>query len=882
MQPGQNLLHYRLVDKLGEGGMGVVWKANDTTLGRDVAIKLLPQALSTDAERLARFELEARSLAALNNPHIAAIYGLHEVEGQRFIAMEYVQGEDLAKLLKRGPLRIEDAVAIARAVAEALSTAHASGVVHRDLKPANVMLTPDGEPKVLDFGLAKAVAPEPTASGSQPSGPSLSPTLTSLGTVAGVILGTAAYMSPEQARGRPVDRRADLWALGAMLYEMLTGKAPFEGETISDTLASVLKTEPDWDALPAETPPAVRRVVRRCLEKDPRNRLHDAADARIELAQAFDEDEAGVAASGAAARRSPWPLAAGVALALVGGAVLGYALRGGGTTEAPRNRIVATLTAPPDVTVDVRMLSLALSPDGEQLAFVGVDAAGRSHLYVRRLDAGDARRLDGTEGARTPFWSPDGREIGFHSGTRLSRVPAEGGTPRVIAEANGRTGAWGADGTILFSTLSQGEPMLGPLLRVQAEGGAVEIVEGTQVGRQCRSMAPQFLADGRHFIYQVEDLEGDRGGVYLGELGSTEVTRLIDGLWNAAWGDGRLVYVKDDMLMTQPLDLRARRLTGEPRRVAGPVVRQNYPFHGFFATALTGGRLVYLHGDQSAGLAEVVWVDRTGTELGRPGIQGDLYNPRLSRDGRRLVLDVSTKETHGDIWIFDLARGSSRRLTRDPVDESRPVWLPDESRVVFFRVPDLYAIDAGGGAEAQAILRNDNGKIMCDVSPDGRWAMFFERDQDGANLRVVDIGTGEDRDWLRTDHDEIDGRFSPDGRWVAYVSNESGDNEIYVDRFPERDERFRVSTAGGSWPVWRRDGRELFYVSPTGDLMAVPVDMDSERDPVGTPQKLFATRLRREYFDVSPDGQRFMLLQLLDPKVSALTLIQNWGEGAGG
>ncbi|HEY5657821.1 MAG TPA: protein kinase, partial [Myxococcota bacterium] len=690
--------------------------------------------------------------------------------------------------------------------------------------------------------------------------------------------------APEQLEGGEADARSDLWALGCVLYEMATCKRAFDGKSQASLIASIMGGAPTpISRLAPLSPPGLERIVQACLAKDPADRLQSAHDIRMQLQWlAEGGSQAGVPAPVAQRRRRRARLALIVvaAVALLGGAVLGYALRGGGTMEAPRERIVSTLLAPPDVTVDVRMLSLALSPDGDQLAFVGVDGAGRSHLYVRRLDSGDARRLEGTEGARTPFWSPDGREIGFYSGTRLSRVPAEGGTPRVIAEVNGRTGAWGADGTILFSPTSQGGTMPGSLLRVNAEGGAVEAVEGTQAARECRSLSPQFLADGRHFIFQVEDLEGDRGGVYLGELGSTEVTRLKEGLWNAAWGDGRLVYLKDDMLMSQALDLGARRLTGEPRRVAGPVVRQNYPFWGFFATALTGERLVYLHGEQSAGLAEAVWVDRAGTELGRPGIKGDLYSPRLSRDGRRLALDVSTQETHGDIWIFDLARGSSRRLTQDTIDESRPVWLHDDSRIVFFRIPDLYVIDAGGSAEAQALLRNDNAKFTCDVSPDGRWAMFSERDEDGMNLRVIDIDSGEDRDWLHTDHDEKDCRFSPDGRWLAYVSNESGDDEVYVDRFPDRGERFRVSTAGGSSPVWRRDGRELFYVSQTRDLMAVPVDMESELAPIGTQQKLFTTRLRRAYFDVSPDGERFILLQLVEPEVSALTLIQNWNDGA--
>jgi serine/threonine protein kinase len=874
MEPGLQLGHYRLVEKIGEGGMGVVWKAVDTTLDRIVAIKLLPETFAADAERVARFEREAKSLAALNDPHIAGIYGLHEAEGRRFIAMEYVDGEDLAQRLVRGPLAIVDAVEIARTVADALSTAHANGVVHRDLKPANVKLTADGAPKVLDFGLAKAVAPEGTLSGSDPSAAGLSPTMTSLGTVAGVILGTAAYMSPEQARGRAVDRRADVWALGAMLYEMLTGRAPFDGETVSDTLASVLKSEPDWNALPADTPPAVRRLLRRCLEKNPRLRLHDAADARIELTHAFDDPEPAAEIS-TAPRVSRGALLLMTVVAVIGGGLLGFTLRGGGDTSATdAPRIVSALEAPEGVTLNVRQLPLAVSPSGDQLVFVGVDDEGRSHLYVRRLDARDARRIDGTEGAQTPFWSPDGSEIAFHSGTRLLRVPVEGGTPQVIAEVSGRDGTWNRNGTILLGAINNG-----PLLRIDASGEGFAALDGTSFGPGSGALAPQFLPDGRHYIFQVDDLGGDNNGVYLGELGSVDVTRLVHTQWNASYGDGRLLYVKDDMLVAQPLDLASRRLTGEPRRVAGPVLRLNYPFHGFFSTASGGNRLAYLHGSQAAGLAELVWVDRAGDELERTGIRGDLYNARLSKDGRRVVLDVSTSETHGDIWIYDLARGSSRRLTRDPIDESRPSWTPDESSIVFFRIPDLYTIDVAEGSEARVIYSDPREKILTDLSPDGRSAMFFEIDDDNdRNLRVLDLASGEARDWLNTEYSEMDGRFSPDGQWVAYVSMETGVQEIYVDRFPERGERFRISTEGGSWPIWRRDGKELFYFSTTNDVMAVPMAMDSATSPIGTPKKLFSPRLRRDYFDVSPDGQRFLLIERIDPQVSSITLVQGWAD----
>lgn len=356
------------------------------------------------------------------------------------------------------------------------------------------------------------------------------------------------------------------------------------------------------------------------------------------------------------------------------------------------------------------------------------------------------------------------------------------------------------------------------------------------------------------------------------------MTRLVETLWNAVYVEGQLLYLRDDVLVAQPLDVAAGTLTGEPRTIADGLLTLNYPMHTFIAVAPTGNRLAFLRGDQAAGIAEIVWVDRSGVELERPGIRGDLYNPRLSHDGRRLALDVSTAETLGDVWVFDLARGSSRRLTRDPIDESRPTWPGDDSQLYFFRVPDLYRIDAAGASEPQLVYQTPNQKVLFDVAPDGRRGLFFERTQGRYDLRVLDLETGEAGDWLRgvSERSETHARFSPDGRWVAYLSDESGRMELYLERFPERGERFRVSAGGGNWPVWRRDGRELFYVSITGDLMAVPIEMESDRNPIGKPVRLFSPRLREAYFDASADGQRFLLVERIDPDVRSITLIQNW------
>jgi Tol biopolymer transport system component len=454
------------------------------------------------------------------------------------------------------------------------------------------------------------------------------------------------------------------------------------------------------------------------------------------------------------------------------------------------------------------------------------------------------------------------------------RVPVDGGAPQHVADVDGRDGTWNADGTILIGSVETG-----PLKRVSADGGQPVPLDGTITGIGQSALAPQFLPDGKHFIYQREDLGHGKLGIWLGELGSPDSTPILDTFFNAQVAAGRLVYVKDDMLMAQRFDVGKRALTGEPIRVAGPVLRSNYPFHGFFSVAPAGQRLVYLQGTQAAGLAEVVWVDRSGVELSRPGIHGDLYNPQLSPDGRRLAIDISTHETHGDIWVFDLARGSSTRLTRDPKDESLPQWTPDGSRIVFFRVPDLYEIDAVGGAEGRRIYSDDSENFATDVSRDGRFVLFSSQKDGPSKIRVLDRETGEARDWLATEAVEDEARFSPDGRWIAYVSAESGRTEVYIDRFPDRGERFRVSTDGGSWPRWRADGKELFWVSDTNHMMAVTLDMDSDRNPIGTPQQLFSTRLRRSYFEPTADGERFLLLQRIEPEIDSITLIQNWSEG---
>jgi len=865
LQPGQTLLHYRIVDKLGEGGMGEVWKAEDTTLDRDVAIKILPPSFGEDPERLARFEREAKSLAALNHPNVASLYGLHDVDGTRFISMECVEGEDLSKRILRGPLPVQEVVPIATGIAEALTAAHARGIIHRDLKPANVLLTPDGQPKVLDFGLAKTALFD-AASGSS-SDPSTSPTITSLGTVAGVLLGTAAYMSPEQARGKPVDKRADTWALCCIIYEMLTGNSPFPGETISDTLASVLKTEPDWNAIPDDTPQALIAIIRRGLAKNRRERWQDAGDLRFELECVFDRPDA--IATTTPTNRRLGVYAALLLLGLVAGAALRHVWIQPPTTEFSRARTVSEIHAPADVTFSAREVGLALSADGTRLAFTAIGDDGRQNLYLRSLDALDTRQLSGTEGAAEPFWSPDGMEIAFHTPRGLLRIGVNDAQPRTIGDQRGSSGTWNEDGVILYCR----ENSRGKVQRLELATGIDEELSHPSLGKGgCESVA--FLPDGQHYLVEYND-GSNSSGVFLARLGTEEVQLLIDVKTNAVYSAGHLLYHDGSELLAQRLDPDSYALVGQPFVVADPVFAINFPFHGLFTAARDRERIAYIEGTGESLRTEAVWFDRTGKVTERTGIIGDLYNPVLSDDGSRLLIDMSTYETEGDIWWFDLVRGSRRRLTSDPIDESSPVWSHDEQSFYFFRGLDLYVYDLAGSEEERLLPESKNSRSPADVSADGT-LLFREEIESLGDLFYMDPESGEVQPWMTTEHAEENGVFSPDDSWVAYESDESGVFEIYLDRFPDHGERFQVSRDGGSQPRWSRDGRELLYVSANREIVAVPVDLQSERKPIGEPTTLFRANLRLDYFDVHPDGEHFLIIERLDPKINRAILLDDW------
>ncbi len=897
--------------------MGEVYRATDTTLGRQVAIKVLPDSLAADADRIARFEREAKTLASLNHPNIAHIYGFEKSSGVHALVMELVEGPTLADRIAQGAIPIDEALPIAKQIAEALEAAHEQGIIHRDLKPANLKVREDGTVKVLDFGLAKAMEPAGAASAHA----TMSPTLSLHATQAGVILGTAAYMSPEQARGAAVDKRTDLWAFGVVLYEMLTGTRLFEGATISDTLAQVLMKEPSWSALPVNTPAAIRKLLRRCLQKDRKQRLPDAAMIRLEIEDALTAPAADTSSAGAAAAAASPPgtrlawLAFAVAVLVAVGLALPAVrhLREAPPLVAPETRLDITTPAGGDP------LSFALSPDGRQIVFAAA-GDGPSRLWLRSLGATTAQPLAGTDGAVSPFWSPDSRSVGFFAGGQVQRLDLGGGAPRTLAAAPGaRGGTWNADGVILFA------PGGGGLSRVAATGGTV--VPVTTLDRQVSHRWPVFLPDGRHFLFYAQG-GPDTGGIWLGALDGTAPTRLTaadtagtylpGGPGGAeALGDGGwLLWVRAGTLVAQRLDLAGLALTGDPVPLADAVAVDGTFFRSAVSVSAPG-LVAYRTG--AASRRHLTWRDRTGTVLGTLGApdENGLSSPNVAPDGRRVAV-FRTVQGNTDLWLLDGTRTS--RFTFDAGLDRFPIWSPDGGRIVFDSertgTRNLYVKEASGAGTETLLVDSAQTKAATDWSADGRFLLYQSSDpQTGFDLWVRPMA-GDQTPWivLKTPFDERTGRFSPDGRWVAYMSNESGRMEIYVRPFvppassgtasgavsgassgtasgtvsgaaaPAPSGQWQVSTAGGIYPSWRADGEALYYLGPGGAMMAAPITVRGTALEPGTPVALFPTQIygggvhnaQGRQYDVTRDG-RFLINTVLDDATATpITLILNW------
>ncbi len=890
IEPGTKLGQYEITGPLGAGGMGEVWRARDTTLDRDVAIKVLPEAFASDAERLARFNREAKLLASLNHPGIAVIHGLHEEEGVRFLAMELVPGEDLAKRLERGTLPVEEGLRIGLQVAQALEAAHAQGVIHRDLKPANIVVTPEGRAKVLDFGLAKGFDDEPAASSG--TSPTMSPTVTSAGTVAGLILGTAAYMSPEQARGKPLDRRTDIWSFGCVLYECLAGGMLYRGESVSDSIGAILHKEPDWSTLPPGLPPTIRLLLDRCLTKDRENRLHDIADARIELERAIGDPKGaalGLASGGTAgapqkASRLPWLLMP-VTLAL--GLALGWLVRGGppaaeavrSSLPAPEGTSYFSTGQGPGGTGPV-----AISPDGRQLAFVVRTENGEALLHVRPLDSLASHPLAGTEGARFPFWSPDSSTIGFFAAGKLRKISAAGGPSLALCDApSGRSGTWNRDGVIVFAPDGSG-----PLHRVSAAGGpstpVTEIAEGSD---EQTHRWPWFLPDGRHFLYLARRSgAGERESpIKIGSLDGGEDKVVLDLPSNAVYASGHLLYARDNTLMAHPFDPSTRELTGDPFPVAEHVLHDAAYDRSVFAVS-DQGVLVYQQGSSQSG-SRLLWFDRDGNELGEVGQPAPYTSPVLSPDGRFVAVQVlDTDGGSADLWTYELSRNLRTRFTFDAGNDVAAVWSPDGEQVVFSSDRegkfDLYVKSLSGDQPERLLLKSDSDKFVSDWSPDGRFLSFstLGNPQTRRDLWVLPLEeNAEPVPFRQTEFSEWNGRFSPDGRWKAYVSDESGRPEVYVTPFPGPGRRWQVSTEGGTRPYWRREGNEIVYLDLDRSLVAAAVDGSGTSFQVSRVSNLFEIIPATPWGQYVPssDLQRFLVNSASGAVSEApLTLVLNW------
>jgi serine/threonine protein kinase/Tol biopolymer transport system component len=890
LEPGQRVGSYEILSFVASGGMGEVYRARDTTLGRNVALKVLPEGVATDRERLARFQREAEMLAALNHPNIAAIYGVEKSGGITALVMELVDGSTLADRIAQGALSIEEALPIAKQIAEALEAAHEQHIIHRDLKPANIKVRPDATVKVLDFGLAKALDATGAVGGSSVL---TSPKITTPAmTQAGVILGTASYMSPEQARGRSVDKRADIWAFGAILYEMLTGIRAFDGDDVPSTLASVLKNTVEWARLPVDTPPALRRLVMRCLKKDPKERLRDIGDASTEIADLIVSADEPLGAAPAPTqvgwrRALPWTIAAAaVATAAVLGVVVAFQLRSG---EPPR--VVRFTVAPPEKlnfnlvggnivggTGSQAFNGGVISPDGRKLAFTTQDSTGTIQIWIRPLAAASAYPLRGTEGAVFPFWSPDSRFLGFFAAGQLKKVDVSGGSPQTLASApGGRGGAWSRDGIILFAP-----NVNGVLMRVADTGGeptpVTKLLQGEAAHRQ-----PYFLSDGRHFLYRSF---GATSRLMMGSLDSEQTVLPLAADSQAVYASGHLLFVREGTLMAQPFDAKALTLGGAAFSVAEQVASdRNNGIAAFDASE--NGVLTYRTG-ASAGNMQLTWFDRTGKILGTIDQPGAYNSVTLSPDGARVASSRIDSTGNEDIWVDEFARGTSTRLTFDPAPDYMPVWSPDGTRIVWSSARDgranLYQKASNGTGSDEALLKSSEGKVVNDWSFDGRFLLFM-RDTD---LFVLPLG-GCDRQmrpYVNTNVSETQGRFSPDGKFVAYTSNATGRPEIYVQTFPTAaNGKWKVSQGGGTQPRWRRDGRELFYIAGDSQLMAVSAST-SPSFVAGTPKALFAapvfgagaTTVVARY-DVASDGQRFLInATMADNATAPITVVLNWQE----
>jgi serine/threonine protein kinase/Tol biopolymer transport system component len=1008
IESGFRLGSYEITAALGAGGMGEVWRARDSKLGREVALKVLPEDFAADEERHARFEREAKLLASMNHPNIATLYGLEHLElpaeavtsrdgappsvipseersdGARdlgggleagrsphpdpsasaarsprddmggvaarsprddngdgpasaaqsarhpeersdegsgrgvsdasdqllaamgmeisdsqldaapaestrsvhVLVMELVEGIDLSERIAAGAIPVEEAAPIALQIAEALEAAHEQGIVHRDLKPANVKIRPDGTVKVLDFGLAKAWE---TEGGDQSL--SMSPTLTQHNTKAGVILGTASYMAPEQAAGMAADRRADIWSFGVVLWEMLSGRRMFDGETVSHVLASVLKDEPDFEALPDDLPRPVEALLRRCLRKKPKKRLQAIGDARIALEEYLEDPEAVERpATPITAEEAPplplWRRALPWAAAVAFGLALAVSL---GLRPQPAARVVkATIPPPHDTNFNLRSVRpgpAALSPDGTRMVFSAEDADGVIRLYVRRLDAVEAHVLSDTDGAQYPFWSPDSRWIGFFTqpGDVLRKIDASGGPPITLCPApNGKGGSWSPDGEIVFAPSPQG-----PLHRVAAAGGESAPITEVDENTHNSHRLPWFLPDGRHFLFIARGVNQDDSSIMVGSLDGGEPVEAVRAATQAAYASGYLLYVREQTLMAQPFDSIRKRTTAEAVPLAEDVLVIPAAALAVFS-ASQNGVLTYQTG-RAESATTLEWRDRAGRTTGTLGDPAMYRIASLSPDGRLAVSRILDTEVGTfDLWIHELERDLRTRFSFHAEDDVAPVWSPDSETIYFASDRDggfdVYKKSLAGAGEVELVQATEQNCFPESISPDGtKLTMQMPGKETGGDIWMLDLSSGgEPRPIRQTEFQEGGSTISPDGRWMAYHSDESGSFEVYVTPFPGPGRRWQVSKSTGGYPQWRDDGREIVYTQENGQLVATAVSAEGDTFKVGKSEDLFAIQGPEgdgAYYSLSGDGEQLLIVPALTQQADTLlNLTVNWPE----
>jgi Tol biopolymer transport system component/predicted Ser/Thr protein kinase len=853
---GTRLGPYEILALIGAGGMGEVYRARDTRLNREVAIKLAHEKFSE------RFEREARAIAALNHPNICQLYDV----GPNYLVMEFIEGQS-----PQGPMPLDEALRVAEQIGDALEAAHEKGITHRDLKPANIKIKPDGTVKVLDFGLAKVA---PASAGE--SNPETSPTLSMRATQIGMILGTAAYMSPEQARGRPVDKRADIWAFGVVLYEMLTGQPPFTGDDVTEILASVVKTEPDFSRVPAQ----VRLLLQRCLEKDAKKRLRDIGDLDLLM-----NVGAGPAPPDRVGHGRPLPWIAATFACAVAALALGFVAYRHFTEET---RVLKMSVLPPDKATFKAASLPAVSPDGRRLAFVAT-TEGKDQLWVRDLDSLAARALTGTDGADDPFWSPDSRSIAFFADRKLKKIDVAGGPALTLCDAaSGRGGSWNQNDVIVFGLFN------GAIFRVPAAGGsAAALTTIDKSSGETDHRYPWFLPDGRHFLYTAGNQETGKVAVYAGDLQSNSRKLVVAAYSNAVYAPpGYLLFARERTLMAQPFDAGKLQTTGEAVPIAEQVdsvvardVQNQFSVSG-------NGVLAYTSGGGLENL-QLTWFDRSGKVTGTLGMPGVVARGAISPDGNTVAVDREDPQTRiWDIWLHDVGRGAASRFTFGPISNEFPVWSPDGGRIAFYSSRDgvTHPFQKATSATARdEVLSKPLGEppgatFVDDWSRDGRYLILsVVNPKTKSDLWVMPtFGDRKPFPYLQTGFNETWAQLSPNGQWAAYTSDESKRNEIYVQTFPTPGGKWQASTNGGSRPVWSRDGKELYFLGADGKLMAVEVAGGGAKFQAGLPKPLFDPHLRlsvNSWYDVSRDGRFLVPVQIEQSANAPMTVVVNWQAG---